>query len=65
MEKLIEKYLGEGRETSVTAKNIKKGMNIHKFGKVDHVSQQGHIVIVYSGKDKKKYDERESVTIIK
>ena len=62
---LIDKYLGEARETSVTAKNIEKGMNIHKFGKVDHVSKQGHIIIVYSGKDKKKYDERESVTIIK
>lgn len=60
---LIEKYLGEGRTTSITAKNLKKGMNIHKFGKVDDVSKQGHIVIAYSGKNKKKYDELESITI--
>ena len=49
--------------TNVTAKNLKKGMNIPKFGKVDNVSKQGHIVIVYSGKTKKKYDENESVGI--
>jgi hypothetical protein len=51
--------------TSVTAKNLKKGMNIWKFGKVDNVSKQNHIVIAYSGKDKKKYDENEAVTILK
>jgi len=49
--------------TNVTAKNLKKGMNIPKFGKVDNISKQGHIVIVYSGKTKKKYDENESVRI--
>ena len=49
--------------TNVTAKNLKKGMNIPKFGKVDNISKQGHIVIVYSGKTKKKYDENESVGI--
>lgn len=59
---LIEKYLGE-KTNSVTAKNLKKGMDIHKFGKIDNISKQNHIIIVYSGKSKKTYDELESVTI--
>ena len=60
---LIEKYLGEA-VTSVTAKNLKKGMTIRKFGKIDDISKQNHIIIVYSGRSKKMYDELESVTIV-
>lgn len=61
---LIKKYLGEGDKfTTRTAKNLKKGDVVKKFGKIDHISKQNHIIIVYSGKNKKTYDETEAVTI--
>jgi hypothetical protein len=66
MNQFLEDALSEvSSHTSVTAKNLKKDMNIWKFGKVDNVFKQNHIVIAYSGKDKKKYDENEAVTILK
>jgi hypothetical protein len=61
---LVEKYLGEGTNfTSRAAKGLKKGDVVIKFGKIDSISKQNHIIIVYSGKNKKIYDENETVTI--
>lgn len=60
----LQKFIDENEfPRHISAKNIKVGDVIHKFGKVTSKSKQNHLIIVYSGKNRKIYGERESVTI--